>query len=177
MIGQRIGFGACEFYNLIADHARLAVSGCQRLLFDDFLHRVIANSADVTALGSMDHIPEQELCVTAIHQITAIGLHRAGHDGTLIGFLQCSHGCQQGTEHPEQYKEAVLIHVKIAIRPFVDFQHRIESLVGDPILFQLTIQRFSIQSQNLSSLSSVVVTRFDDMKNVAAFNFVQRHQF
>jgi len=69
----------------------------------------------LTALGSMDHIPEQELCVTAIHQITAIGLHRARHHGTLIGFLQCSHGCQQGTEHPEQSKEAVLIHVKIAI--------------------------------------------------------------
>ena len=66
----------------------------------------------LTAFGSMDHVPEQELCVTAIPQITAIGLHRARHDGTLSGFLQCSHGCQQGTEHPEQYKEAVLIHVK-----------------------------------------------------------------
>ena len=34
----------------------------------------------------MNHIPEQKLPVTAIHQVATLGLHRASHHVTLIRF-------------------------------------------------------------------------------------------
>jgi len=60
MIGHRVGFGRCEFDNLIADHASFAVSVCQQLLVDPFVHGVIANSTNVIAVGGVNHIPEQD---------------------------------------------------------------------------------------------------------------------
>lgn len=47
MTGHRVGFGRCEFDNLIADYPHLTVGVRQRLVFDHFVHGVIANAATV----------------------------------------------------------------------------------------------------------------------------------
>ena len=52
-----IRFRSPEFHNRITDYARLAIRLRQFLLFDDFVDRVVANSADVTAVGGVNVVP------------------------------------------------------------------------------------------------------------------------
>ena len=54
-------------------------------LLEEVPNAVVANAADVTALGGNDAVEEAELGVAAIHDVQVIGLDGAFEDSPLVG--------------------------------------------------------------------------------------------
>ena len=85
MVGAGVGL-AVEPHDLIAEHAGRAIGGSQLALFEHFVHAVVAQPADVTAVGRDDAIEQRELGVAAIHHVQPVGLDGPFEHRPLVMF-------------------------------------------------------------------------------------------